>query len=94
MYVSFNKSVYKLYEFNIRDNKVKTMLIKFFEFSKNAIRNFKNDERGVTAIEYAIIGVAISAIILLMFNGTLQTALIDAIGTISDNITSANDTGS
>ncbi|GEK16049.1 hypothetical protein AFI02nite_40850 [Aliivibrio fischeri] len=93
MYVSFNKSVYKLYEFNIRDNKVKTMLIKFFEFSKNAIRNFKNDERGVTAIEYAIIGVAISAIILLMFNGTLQQALIDAIGTISDNITSANDTG-
>ncbi|MUJ27375.1 Flp family type IVb pilin [Aliivibrio fischeri] len=69
------------------------MLIKFFEFSKNAIRNFKNDERGVTAIEYAIIGVAISAIILLMFNGTLQQALIDAIGTISANITSANDTG-
>lgn len=80
--------------FNIRNNKVKTMLVKFFEFSKNAIQNFKNDERGVTAIEYAIIGVAISAIILLMFNGTLQQALIDAIGTISDNITSANDTGS
>ncbi|MDN3683475.1 Flp family type IVb pilin [Vibrio sinaloensis] len=36
----------------------------------------KKDERGVTAIEYAIIGVAISAIVLAMFNSDLKKPLL------------------
>ena len=48
------------------------MLTKLVVRSQMAFENFKNDQRGVTAIEYAIIGVSISAIVLLMFNGTLK----------------------
>ncbi|MGY3570038.1 Flp family type IVb pilin [Vibrio sp. SCSIO 43135] len=51
----------------------------------------KNDERGVTAIEYAIIGVAMSAIVLAVFNGSLQDALEGAMTTISDHIGEAGD---
>ncbi|AZL86525.1 MULTISPECIES: Flp family type IVb pilin [Aliivibrio] len=66
------------------------MLTKLVVRSQMAFENFKNDQRGVTAIEYAIIGVSISAIVLLMFNGTLKDALVGAMGTISSNIDSAN----
>ena len=50
---------------------------------------FAQDKRGVTAIEYAIIGVAMSAIVYAVFNGDLKTALKDAISTISSNIDTA-----
>lgn len=66
------------------------MLTKLFVKSTLALEEFKKDQRGVTAIEYAIIGVAISAIVLAVFNGDLKTALQGAMGTISSNITSAN----
>ncbi len=42
---------------------------------KNTSDEFIKDQRGVTAIEYAIIGVAVSAIVLAVFNGDLGTAL-------------------
>ncbi|WIH29622.1 Flp family type IVb pilin [Photobacterium damselae] len=57
------------------------------------LQNFFKDERGVTAIEYAIIGVAVSAIVLAVFAGdanSLKTALSGAVNTITTNITSAN----
>lgn len=68
------------------------MLTKLFVKSSIALQNFKNDQRGVTAIEYAIIGVAISAIVLAVFqsdNG-LEGALQGAMDTITSNITDAN----
>lgn len=50
-------------------------------------------QRGVTAIEYAIIGVAVSAIVLAVFKGSsttgLQGALNSAMSTIKTNIGSA-----
>lgn len=66
------------------------MLTKLVVKSQIAFENFKKDQRGVTAIEYAIIGVSISAIVLLMFNGTLKDALVGAMTTVSDNISTAN----
>ncbi|WP_434999419.1 Flp family type IVb pilin [Vibrio scophthalmi] len=57
------------------------------------VDNFVNDQRGVTAIEYAIIGVAVSALVLAVFatdGAGLQAAISGAIGTIATNITSAN----
>ncbi len=66
------------------------MLTKLFVNSQLALQSFKNDERGVTAIEYAIIGVCISAIVLAVFNGTLRDALEGAMSTISSNIEAAN----
>ncbi|CAH0540339.1 Flp family type IVb pilin [Vibrio marisflavi] len=57
---------------------------------KNTSDEFIKDQRGVTAIEYAIIGVAVSAIVLAVFNGDLGTALQGAMGTITSNITAAD----
>ena len=51
------------------------MLTTLFVKSSLSLENFKNDQRGVTAIEYAIIGVAMSAIVLTVFNGGLQAAI-------------------
>ncbi|MDD1794657.1 Flp family type IVb pilin [Enterovibrio makurazakiensis] len=50
-------------------------------------KRFTKDERGVTAIEYAIIGVAISAIVLaVVADGGLGKALGDAMTVIDTNI--------
>ena len=60
--------------------------------AKVAVDNFINDQRGVTAIEYAIIGVAVSGIVLAVFvtdAGGLKDALSGAIGKVSGNITLA-----
>ncbi|MGR5166221.1 Flp family type IVb pilin [Vibrio astriarenae] len=68
------------------------MLTKMFVNAQVALQNLKNDERGVTAIEYAIIGVAISAIVMVVFaqDGGLNEALTTAMGNISNNINCAN----
>ncbi|MCA2015166.1 Flp family type IVb pilin [Vibrio tritonius] len=58
------------------------------KFYLNVVSFFK-DQRGVTAIEYAIIGVAMSAIVLSVFNSGLSTALNGAMSSIDANISSA-----
>ncbi|MDN3698532.1 Flp family type IVb pilin [Vibrio cortegadensis] len=68
------------------------MLTKLFVKSTLALEEFKKDQRGVTAIEYAIIGVAVSAIVLALFNGNLKDALTNAMSSITQNIKDA-DTG-
>ncbi|MFN1531576.1 Flp family type IVb pilin [Vibrio jasicida] len=58
-----------------------------------AIESFKHDQRGVTAIEYAVIAVAISAVMLAVFAGSdspVQNALEQAMSSVAGNITSAN----
>ena len=55
-----------------------------------ALESFKNNQRGVTAIEYAIIGVAMSAIVLAVFNSDLKDSLIGAVGKVTNNIDKAN----
>ena len=66
------------------------MINKLLANTKLAISEFKNDQRGVTAIEYAIIGVAVSAIVLAVFNGNLSDALTAAMTQITTNIGLAN----
>lgn len=53
-----------------------------------ALEQFKKDQRGVTSIEYAIIGVAIAAIVAAVFadDGVLSTALTNAINAIGDSV--------
>jgi len=48
------------------------------------LATYKNDERGVTAIEYGLIGVAMATLLAAVFttNGTLLTALKSAFSTI------------
>ncbi|OOE85473.1 Flp family type IVb pilin [Salinivibrio sharmensis] len=70
------------------------MLTKLFVNTRLALESFAKDKRGVTAIEYAIIGVAISAIVLAVFQGEegsggLRGALDNAITAITNNISSA-----
>ncbi|MCY9803663.1 Flp family type IVb pilin [Vibrio scophthalmi] len=60
--------------------------------AKVAVDNFINDQRGVTAIEYAIIGVAISAIVLAVFvtdAGGIKAALTGAVAEVTSNINAA-----
>ncbi|KIF48808.1 hypothetical protein M445_05565 [Vibrio owensii 47666-1] len=60
-----------------------------------AIESFKNDQRGVTAIEYAVIAVAISTMMLTIFgtdNG-LTGALDQAMDKVTTNLTGATSGG-
>lgn len=57
-------------------------------------QKFKLDKRGVTAVEYAIIAVAMSSIILLVFKqGSLQNTLTGAMTKISASMDSASESG-
>jgi pilus assembly protein Flp/PilA len=60
------------------------MFLSTYIKAKLFLEKFKDDERGVTAIEYAIIGVAIAAIVGVMFSsgGTFQAALTGAVASI------------
>ncbi|CAH1524682.1 Flp pilus assembly protein, pilin Flp [Vibrio owensii] len=69
------------------------MFTNLFVKTQLFIESFKSDERGVTAIEYAILGVCMSTIILAVFNGTLYEALKGAIDTITSNIGAAGTPG-
>lgn len=59
--------------------------------AKVAVDNFVNDQRGVTAIEYAIVGVAISAIVLGAFSmtgdGSIGAAMTSAVSKITAAMT-------
>ncbi len=67
------------------------MLLSTYVKAKIALEDFKKDQRGVTAIEYAMVGVAIATIVGTVFastgDGTLGAALKTAIGNISTKIT-------
>lgn len=69
------------------------MLTKAYVKTRLLLESFAKDQRGVTAIEYAIIGVAISAIVLAVFSGDngLKTALTDAMSSITTKINEAKD---
>ncbi|HCG7256528.1 TPA: Flp family type IVb pilin [Vibrio parahaemolyticus] len=62
------------------------MFTKAYVKTRLLVESFAKDQRGVTAIEYAIIGVAVSAIVLAMFNTDLKTSLTGAMKTITDTI--------
>lgn len=70
------------------------MLTEMYVNTRLALESFAKDKRGVTAIEYAIIGVAISAIVLAVFNGSngdegLKGALQGAMDKITTNVNDA-----
>ncbi|MFC1234500.1 Flp family type IVb pilin [Vibrio sp. UBA2437] len=51
------------------------MFLSTYVKTKLFLEEFKNDERGVTAIEYAIVGVAIATIVALAFGSDLSAGL-------------------
>lgn len=64
------------------------MITKLYVDVTNYLNELKNDEQGVTAIEYGLIGVAMAAFLILTFaaDGTLITALGNAFGDIADDL--------
>ncbi|MCG3733470.1 Flp family type IVb pilin [Vibrio cincinnatiensis] len=59
--------------------------------SQITIEKFIKDQRGVTAVEYAIIAVAMSAIVLAVFKGAgLEAALKSAMSDITKALSSAS----
>ena len=69
----------------------KVMITQLFVKAQLFTAAFKNDQRGVTAIEYAILGVCMSAIVLAVFGDGLTVALGEAVNNISGNISDANE---
>ncbi|CCO58020.1 putative Flp/Fap pilin component [Vibrio nigripulchritudo] len=68
-------------------------MYKMFSNFKKQLRKFIKDERGVTAVEYAIIAVVISGLILIAFNSELGEALKDAIEQVKTNLGTAKTNG-
>ncbi len=67
------------------------MLNKFFAKAHLRLIELKEDRRGVTAVEYAIVAVVMSGIVLAVFNnGTLSEAINNAMDAVSQNITDAS----
>lgn len=65
--------------------------------SKQALKHFWKDNLAVTAIEYAILAVAVSAIVYSVFgasDSSLKTALSGAMSTVTSNIDASNSSGS
>ena len=55
--------------------------------TKNELHAFATNEKGVTAIEYAIIAVAMSTLVMAVFqDGELTKAITKAMKTVTDNI--------
>ena len=71
------------------------MLTKMYCHCAALLCALKNDQRGVTAIEYAIVGVAIAALVAGVFGSgsTLDTALEQAITAIAKAITAVTIAG-
>lgn len=68
------------------------MFTKLFINLSIAANRFAKDRQGVTAIEYAIIAVAVSGVVLLVFSGEngLKESLDGAIDKIKENIDGAS----
>jgi pilus assembly protein Flp/PilA len=62
------------------------MLLSTFVKAKLVLEEFKNDERGVTAIEYAVIGAAIAGVLAVVFSdtGSIVTGLTNAFGDMAN----------
>lgn len=62
------------------------MFLSTYIKAKLLLEEFRKDERGVTAIEYAVLGVAVAAVVLAVFTatgtGSLGEALKDGVAKI------------
>ncbi|MDW1948651.1 MULTISPECIES: Flp family type IVb pilin [Vibrio] len=63
------------------------MITKLYVTASTYLNSLKNDERGVTAIEYGLIAIAMATMLALVFYGT--DSLVDELQTGFDKITSA-----
>ncbi|MGB1320833.1 MAG: Flp family type IVb pilin [Vibrio gallaecicus] len=64
------------------------MFTTLFVKTKVALENYKNDEQGVTAIEYGLIAAAIAGVVAVAF-GDSTSGIAGALKTVLDSITTA-----
>ena len=64
------------------------MLTNLYVRGQMLFDDLKNDQRGVTAIEYAVVAVAVTAMVILVFgdSGSIDTALDNAMTTITTKL--------
>ncbi|MDK9738700.1 Flp family type IVb pilin [Vibrio sp. D173a] len=67
------------------------MFLSTYIKAKLLLEEFAKDERGVTAIEYAVLGVAVAAVIISVFNSTDNSSLDNALSEGVKNIKKAMD---
>ena len=75
-------------------------MIKYYCNAMAFLATYKNDERGVTAIEYGLIGVAMASLLAVVFSASDKTGLVgqlqiafDAITTSIKTVTTAKPSG-
>ncbi len=73
------------------------LLTKLYVKSVITLKGLKDDQRGVTAIEYALVAVAIAAVVAVAFattgTGTLGGALKSAMENVAGQVTAASGDG-
>ena len=62
------------------------MLTKAYVHTVAFLESLKKDERGVTAIEYAIIAAAIASVVAVIFTGNTSTGLGGALNTAMNRV--------
>nr|WP_318384052.1 Flp family type IVb pilin [uncultured Enterobacter sp.] len=67
---------------------MKDLFLKAYVSGTNAVRSFANDQRGVTAVEYAIVIAGVSAVVAVIFGsgGTVEKMLNEIFTNVSTNV--------
>lgn len=70
-------------------NAINNMSVNAWVRVTEAARNFKSNEKGVTAVEYAIVIAGVAGIVAIIFgrDGTVSTMLNNIFSTIESNVT-------
>lgn len=69
-------------------DKIQHLTLKGYVSATEAVRNFKKDEKGVTAVEYAIVIAGVAAFVAVIFgqNGTVSTMLTNIFGKVTASV--------
>ena len=69
-------------------DKIQHLTLKGYVSATEAVRNFKQDEKGVTAVEYAIVIAGVAAFVAVIFgkNGTVSNMLTNIFSDVATKV--------
>jgi pilus assembly protein Flp/PilA len=72
-------------------DKIQHLTLKGYVSATEAVRNFKKDEKGVTAVEYAIVIAGVAAFVAVIFgkNGTVATMLTNIFSDVATKVSNS-----
>lgn len=72
-------------------DKIQHLTLKGYVSAIEAVRNFKKDEKGVTAVEYAIVIAGVAAFVAVIFgkNGTVATMLTNIFSDVATKVSNS-----